>query len=77
MATAFILINSEIGEENAVMEQLLELPNVKEAHVVYGVYDLIAKIEAEDTESLKKIVTENLRALDNVRSTMTMICVEQ
>ncbi|MHA1115035.1 MAG: Lrp/AsnC ligand binding domain-containing protein [Candidatus Heimdallarchaeum aukensis] len=77
MATAFILINSEIGEENNVMEQLLELPNVKEAHVVYGVYDLIAKIEAEDTESLKKIVTENLRALDNVRSTMTMICVEQ
>ncbi len=77
MATAFILINSEIGEENTVMSQLLELPNVKEAHVVYGVYDLIAKIEAEDTESLKKIVTENLRALDNVRSTMTMICVEQ
>ena len=77
MATAFILINSEIGEENAVMEQLLALPNVKEAHVVYGVYDLIAKIEAEDTESLKRIVTENLRALENVRSTMTMICVEQ
>ncbi|MHA1303141.1 MAG: Lrp/AsnC ligand binding domain-containing protein [Candidatus Heimdallarchaeaceae archaeon] len=77
MATAFILINSEIGEEKAVLEQLLGMSNVKEAHVVYGVYDLIAKLEADTMESLKKIVTENLRMLENVRSTMTMICVEK
>ncbi len=77
MATAFILINSEIGEEKSVLEQLLTLPNVKEAYVVYGVYDLIAKIESETMDSLKKIVTENLRILENVRSTMTMICVEK
>lgn len=77
MATAFVLINSEIGEEKSVLEQLLSLPNVKEAHVVYGVYDLIGKLEAETMDSLKKIVTENLRILENVRSTMTMICVEK
>jgi len=47
MAIAFILINSEIGEEKGVLNQLMSLPNVKEAHVVYGVYDLIAKIEAD------------------------------
>ncbi len=77
MAIAFILINSEIGEEKTVLEQLLGMPNVKEAHVVYGVYDLIAKLESNTMESLKKIVTENLRMLENVRSTMTMICVEK
>ena len=77
MATAFILINSEIGEEKSVLDQLMSLPNVKEAHVVYGVYDLIAKIEAETMDLLKKIVTDNLRALENVRSTMTMIYVEK
>ncbi len=59
------------------MEQLKTMPNVVEVHIVYGVYDLIAKIEAEDTDSLKKIVTENLRVLEKVRSTMTMICVDQ
>ena len=59
------------------MSQLKEMPNVSEVHIVYGVYDLIAKIEAEDTDSLKKIVTENLRVLEKVRSTMTMICVDQ
>lgn len=77
MAIAFILINSEIGEEKSVLDQLMSLPNVSEAHVVYGVYDLIAKIEADTMDELKKIVTENLRALENVRSTMTMICVEK
>ena len=69
--------NHEIGEEASVMSQLKEMPNVVEVHIVYGVYDLIAKIEAEDTDSLKKIVTENLRVLEKVRSTMTMICVDQ
>ncbi|MFW9853223.1 MAG: Lrp/AsnC family transcriptional regulator [Candidatus Thorarchaeota archaeon] len=77
MASAYILINCEIGEESSVMEQLKTMPNVVEVHIVYGVYDLIAKIEAEDTDSLKKIVTENLRVLEKVRSTMTMICVDQ
>ncbi|OLS31977.1 MAG: hypothetical protein HeimAB125_13590 [Candidatus Heimdallarchaeota archaeon AB_125] len=77
MASAYILINCEIGEEASVMSQLKEMPNVSEVHIVYGVYDLIAKIEAEDTDSLKKIVTENLRVLEKVRSTMTMICVDQ
>lgn len=77
MATAYILINSEIGKEQEVQGNLLKLPNVVEAYVLYGVYDLIAKIEAEDTATLKNIVTQNLRDLENVRSTMTMICVEQ
>jgi len=77
VASAYILINCEIGEESSVMEQLKTMPNVVEVHIVYGVYDLIAKIEAEDTDSLKKIVTENLRVLEKVRSTMTMICVDQ
>ena len=77
MASAYILINCEIGEESSVMTQLKEMSNVVEVHIVYGVYDLIAKIDAEDTDSLKKIVTENLRVLEKVRSTMTMICVDQ
>ena len=77
MASAYILINCEIGEESSVMSQLKEMTHVVEVHIVYGVYDLIAKIEAEDTDSLKKIVTENLRVLEKVRSTMTMICVDQ
>jgi len=48
-----------------------------EAHSVYGVYDIVAKVEAEDMGKLKDVVTWNVRRLNNVRSTLTMIVMEE
>lgn len=76
MATAFILINTDVAAEEEVMGQLKSIPEVKSVHLVYGIYDLIVQIEAEDLDTLKKGVTENLRAIEKIRSTMTMIAVE-
>ena len=45
MATAFVLINAEIGSESEVLKDLKAIPEVKEAHMVYGVYDIFARIE--------------------------------
>lgn len=73
MAEAFILINTEIGSEEEVLKKLTGIGGVKEAYMVYGVYDIIAKIEAEDLDKLKDIVTWKIRRLDKVRSTITMI----
>jgi DNA-binding Lrp family transcriptional regulator len=74
--TAFVLINAEIGSEDEVLKQLKSVSNVKEAYVVYGVYDIVAKVEAETMDKLKEIVTWKIRRLDKVRSTLTMIVVE-
>ena len=52
------------------------MDSVKETYMVYGVYDVIAMIKAETMDKLKEIVTLNLRSLDKVRSTLTMILVE-
>ncbi|MHA2239309.1 MAG: Lrp/AsnC ligand binding domain-containing protein, partial [Candidatus Hodarchaeales archaeon] len=46
------------------------------AWIVYGVYDIVAKIEADSMDKLKEIITTNIRGLENVRSTLTMIVVE-
>jgi DNA-binding Lrp family transcriptional regulator len=73
MAEAFVLINTEIGAEEEVLKKLAGIDGVKEACMVYGVYDIIAKIEAEDLDRLKDIVTWRIRRLDKVRSTITMI----
>ncbi len=73
MPVAFVLINAEIGAENAVLQALRNVSNVKEAYAVYGVYDIIAKVEAETMDKLKDSVTWNIRRLDKVRSTLTMI----
>lgn len=76
MPSAFVLINAEIGSEDEVLKQLKTLPNVKESYVVYGVYDIVAKVSADTMDKLKDIVTWKIRRLDKVRSTLTMIVVE-
>jgi len=76
MPIAFVLINAEIGSEGDVLKALREVEGVKEAYSVYGVYDIIAKIEADSMDKLKDVVSWRIRRLDKVRSTLTMIVIE-
>jgi len=75
LATAFVLINAEIGAENEVLEDLKAIQEVKEAHMVYGVYDIITRVDAETLQDLKDTISFKIRRLDKVRSTLTMIVV--
>ncbi len=77
MPLAFVLINAEIGSEDAVLKELRGISQVKESYVVYGVYDIVAKVQAESMDKLKEVVTWKIRRLDKVRSTMTMTVVEE
>ena len=74
---AFVLINTEIGSETDVLKTLKKVEGVEEAYAVYGVYDIIAKITAETMDKLKELVTWHVRRLDKVRSTLTMIVIEE
>ncbi len=76
MPLAFVLINAEIGSEDEVLQELRKMPSVKESYTVYGVYDVVAKVEAETMDKLKEVVTWKVRRLNKVRSTLTMIVVE-
>lgn len=73
MTKAYVLITTEVGAEEEVREKLLKEPEIKEAYVVFGVYDIIAKIEAESMEQIRKIVTWKIRSIDKVTSTQTLI----
>ncbi|MEM4417008.1 MAG: Lrp/AsnC ligand binding domain-containing protein [Nitrososphaerota archaeon] len=75
MPTAFVLINTEIGSEEEVLAELKKISYIKEAYVVYGVYDIVAKVEAETMDKLKEVVSWSIRRLDKVRSTLTMLVV--
>jgi len=75
MATAFVLINAEIGSEGDVLKDLTAIPEVKEAYMVYGVYDIIARVQTETMQDLKDTISWKIRRLDKVRSTLTMIVV--
>jgi DNA-binding Lrp family transcriptional regulator len=77
MPTAFVLINTEIGSEADVLKDLKKVEGVEEAYAVYGVYDIIARVKANTMDRLKEMVTWRVRRLDKVRSTLTMIVVEE
>ncbi len=70
---AFILITVELGKEDMVLALVRALLGVKEAYMVYGVYDIILKVEAETAQAIKDTVFFKIRRIDNVRSTITMM----
>ncbi|MDH5375909.1 MAG: Lrp/AsnC ligand binding domain-containing protein [Candidatus Bathyarchaeota archaeon] len=76
MATAFVLINAEIGSESDVLKNVNKIEGVDEAFTVYGVYDVIAKVKADTLDKLKAIITQHIRRVDRVRSTLTLIVSE-
>ncbi len=75
LAKAFVLINADLGTEEEVVNRLKQIPYVKEVYTVYGVYDIIAKIEADSTDKIKETISWHIRRLDHVRSTLTMVVV--
>jgi DNA-binding Lrp family transcriptional regulator len=75
MATAFVLLNAELGAETEVLKGLKDVKEVKEAHMLYGVYDIIARIETDTMQELKDIMSRKIRRLDKLKSTLTMIVI--
>lgn len=76
MPIAYVMINTEIGTMEDVLRILKKISNVKEAHMVYGVYDIIIKVEAETMGMLKEILSLKIRNIDKIMSTLTMIAME-
>ncbi len=77
MPKAFVLINVESGSEDEVLKELKTIEGVEESYFSYGVYDIIAKIRADTMEKLKDMVTRKIRTLTKVRSTLTLIMMEE
>ena len=76
MPTAFVMINTEICSEKEILDEIRKIDAVKESYMVYGVYDIVATVSADTMDNLKEIVTWNMRRLDKVRATLTMIIIE-
>ncbi|MCZ6613423.1 MAG: Lrp/AsnC family transcriptional regulator [Thaumarchaeota archaeon] len=76
MTTAFVLINAELGTEESLVANLKKIQNVDEVYIVYGVYDIVVKIVSDSLDNVKQTITSQIRRSDQVRSTLTMIVVE-
>jgi len=77
MPRAFVLINVETGAEEKVLKQLRSVGVVEAAFVTYGVYDIIVRVKADTMEQLKEAVTYKIRTANQVRSTLTLILMDE
>ncbi len=76
MTTAYVLINCDLGYEAEVIDEVKQLEDVKEAHGVFGAYDILAKVESDSVEHLRETITWKIRKLNRVRSTLTLLAIE-
>jgi DNA-binding Lrp family transcriptional regulator len=76
VGTAYVLISCELGSEESIIDSLKHIESVKEVQGTFGAYDIIAKIENSDTDKLRETITWNIRKLENVRSTLTLMGIE-
>ena len=73
MSVAFVLINTDMGSESEVTKELHLIEEVTKVYGVYGVYDLVVRLEAESLDSIKEAIGSRIRTIKNVKSTLTMI----
>lgn len=71
-ATAIVLIVAEPGREKEVYGELVGIPEVAEQMLLFGEYDLYAKIVCEDYALLGSVVINRIRSIDGVDSTKTL-----
>ena len=72
MVLAIVLVNPEPGREKEVLGWLRAIHAVRYAYEVYGVYDIILKLEADGGKAIRQAVN-GIRKVAGVRSTLTMI----
>lgn len=77
MPNAIVLINAEIGKESDILQELCKMPEVEKALLVYGVYDLVANLQAHTMEKLEDAITLKIRRIAGIRSTLTLIVSRQ
>jgi len=77
METAYVLLNCDLGCEEAIIEDLKHIDSISEVSGTYGAYDIIAKVENSERDKLRDIIIWKIRKLEHVRSTLTLMGIPE
>jgi|TARA_B100000745_G_scaffold45440_1_gene27403 DNA-binding Lrp family transcriptional regulator len=82
MPTSYVLINSDLGTDESIIVKIKEIledeKEIKyEIQGVYGVYDIILKLSSDSIDNLRSTITNRIRKITSVQSTLTMMVIEQ
>jgi len=82
LPTSYILINSDLGTDESIITKIKEIldgeNNIQyEIQGVYGVFDIILKLSSDDIDALRSTITNKVRKITSVQSTLTMMVIEE
>ena len=81
MPTAYVLLNSDLGTDQSIIEEIKQILSsedmASEIQGVYGVYDIVLKLSSDDGEKIRSIITNQIRKISKVQSTLTMMVIEE
>ena len=82
MPTSYILINSDLGTDESIITKIKEIlddeNNIQyEIQGVYGVFDIVLKLSSDDVNTLRSTITNKIRKITSVQSTLTMMVIEE
>ena len=81
MPIAYVLLNSDLGSDESIINEVKQLladeSITYEVQGVYGVYDIVLKLISDDAEKLRAIITNRIRKISKIQSTLTMMVIEE
>ena len=77
MPGAFVLINTENGAEALVLDQLKTISGIKQASIVNGFYDIVVQIADESLDTIKDNILKEIRSINSVQRTITLLLLEK
>jgi len=82
LPTSYILINSDLGTDESIIIKIKEIladeNNIQyEIQGVYGVFDIVLKLSSDDINTLRSTITNKIRKISSVQSTLTMMVIEE
>jgi DNA-binding Lrp family transcriptional regulator len=77
MNISYVLVQSTIGHEMEVLNDLLKIDLIKEARGTFGYYDILVKIEAPSEKEIERVITKNMRKVKNINSTTTLSVISE
>lgn len=79
--TAYVLLNSDLGSDESIIADIKRILSNEgvdyEVQGVYGVYDIVLKLSSKDAEKLRAIITNKVRKIGKIQSTLTMMVIEE
>lgn len=77
IATAHLVIKCRSGEENRVIEQLKNIDAVKSVQRTIGEFDILVKVESDDSDSLRRLIKWKIMKNDKIQSLTTLMCTRK